>query len=52
MAEMTKKTGGYNIFTNPLDLAMMATRGVCRLPFIDWIMEESKPKDFVVPTFK
>ena len=26
MAEMTKKMGGYNRFTNPLDLAVMATQ--------------------------
>ena len=30
----------------------MATRGVSRLPFTEWIVEESKLKDFVVPTFK
>ena len=43
---------GYSRFTNRLDLAMMATRGVSRSPFTEWIIEESKPKDFVVPTFK
>ena len=52
MAEMTKKIGGYNRFTSPLNLAMMATQGACRSPFIEWIVEEPKPKDFVVPTFK
>ena len=52
LAEMTKKMGGYSQFTNPLDLAMMATRGVNRSPFTEWIIEEPKPKDFVVPTFK
>ena len=52
MAEMTKKIGGYNRFTNPLDLAVMATRGVRRSPFTEWIVEELKPKDFVVPNFK
>ena len=51
LAEMTKKMGGYNKFTNPLDLAVIATRGVSRSPFTKWIVEESKPKDFVVPTF-
>ena len=44
--------GGYSRFTNPLDLAMMATRGVSRSPFTEWIIDEAKPKDFVVPTFK
>ena len=52
MVEMTKKLRGYNRFTNPLDLVVMATRGVSRSPFIEWIVEEPKPKDFVVPTFK
>ena len=33
MAEMTKKIGGYNRFTNPPDLAVIATRGVSRSPF-------------------
>ena len=42
MAEMTKKIGGYNRFTNPLDLAVMATRGVSRLQFTKWIVEELK----------
>ena len=49
---MTKKIEEYNKFTNPLDLAVMATRGVSRSPFTEWIVEEPKPKDFVVPTFK
>ena len=52
LAEMTKNMGGYNRFTNPLDLAMMATRGVNRSPFTEWRIEEPKPKYFVVPTFK
>ena len=52
MVEMTKKIGGYNRFTNPLDLAVMATRGVSQSPFIECIVEEPKPKDFVVLTFK
>ena len=30
----------------------MATRGVSRSPFMKWIVEEPKPKDFVVPSFK
>ena len=45
---MTKKMGGYS----SLDLAMMATHGVNRLPFVEWIIEELKPKDFIVPIFK
>ena len=52
MAKMTKKIGGYNRFTNPLDLVVMATRGVSRSQFIEWIVKELKPKDFVVLTFK
>ena len=51
MVEMANKMGGYR-FTNPLNLAVMATRGVNRSPFMEWIVEEPKPKDFVVPTFK
>ena len=35
LAEMTKKMGGYSRFTNPLDLAMMATRGVSKSPFTE-----------------
>ena len=50
--QMMKKIGGYNRFTNPLDIVVMANRGVSRLPFTEWIVEEPKPKDFVVPTFK
>ena len=49
---MTKKMGEYNRFTNPLDFTVMATRGVSRSPFTEWIVEEPKPKDFVVLTFK
>ena len=30
----------------------MATRGVNRSPFIEWIVDEPKLKDFVVPSFK
>ena len=53
LAEMTKKIGGgYGKFSNPQDLAMMATRGVNKLPFVEWIVDEPKPKDFVVPSFK
>ena len=51
MAEMAKKMGSYR-FSNPLDLATMATCGVSRSPFTEWIIEEAKPKDFVVATFK
>ena len=52
LAEMTKKIGGYMRFSNPQDLAMMATREVNKSPFTEWIMDEPKPKDFVVPSFK
>ena len=53
LAEMTKKIGGgYGRFSNPQDLAMMATRGVNKSPFTAWIVDEPKPKDFVVPSFK
>ena len=53
LAEMTKKIGGgYGRFSNPQDFAMMATRGVNRSPFTEWIMDEPKPKDFIVPFFK
>ena len=52
LAEMTKKMGGYGRFTNPQDLAMLATRGVNRSLFMEWIVEEPKPKYFVVPSFK
>ena len=31
---------------------MMATRGVNKSPFAEWIVDEPKPKDFVVPSFK
>lgn len=48
---MAKKMGNYK-FQNPYNLAMMAARGMSRLPFTNWIMEEPKPKDLVVPTFK
>ena len=51
LAKMTKKMGGYGRFTNPQDLAMMATRGVNRSSFTEWTVEEPKPKDFVVPSF-
>ena len=50
--EMTKKMGGYNRLINPLDLVVMATRGVSRSLFIEWIVEEPKKKEFVVCTFK
>ena len=53
LAEMTKKIrGGYDRFSNPQDLAMMAIRGVNKSPFVAWIVDEPKPKDFVVPSFK
>ena len=52
LAKMTKKMGGYSRFTNPLDLAMIAIWGVNRSSFTKWIIDEPKPKDFVVPTFK
>ena len=43
---------GYSRFTNSLDLTMMATQGVNRSLFTEWIIEEPKPKDFLVLTFK
>ena len=49
---MTKKIGGYERSNNPQDLAMMPTRGVNKSPFMEWIVGEPKPKDFVVPSFK
>ena len=52
LAEMTKKIGGYVRFNNPQDLAVMATRGVNRSPFTEWIIDEPKLNDFVVPSFK
>ena len=52
LAKMTKKIGGYGRFNNPQDLAIMATRGLNRSPFTEWIVDEPKPKDFVVPSFK
>ena len=52
LAEMTKKIGGCSRFNNPQDLAMMATRGISRSPFTEWIIDEPKPKDFVVHSFK
>ena len=52
LEKMTKKMGGYSRFTNPQDLAMMATRGVNKSPFTEWIIEEPKLKDFVVLNFK
>ena len=52
LAEMTKKMGGYEKFSNPQDLAMMATRRVSKSPFAEWLVEEPKPKDFVVPSLK
>ena len=45
LAEITKKIGGYGRFNNPQDLAMMATRGVNKSPFTEWIVDEPKPKD-------
>ena len=44
--------GGYGRIGSPQDLAMMATRGVNKSPFAEWIVDEPKPKDFVVPSFK
>ena len=53
LAKTTKKIGeGYGRFSNPQDLAMMATRGVNRSSFTKWIVDKPKPKDFVVPSFK
>ena len=52
LAEMTKKVEGYDRFNNPQDLAMMATRKVNRLPFTQWIVDEPKPKVFVIPSFQ
>ena len=49
---MTKKIGGYGRFNNPQDLVVMATRGVNRSLFTEWIVHEPKPKGFVVPSFK
>ena len=52
LAKMTKKIRGYSRFNNPQNLVVMATRGVNRFPFTKWIVDEPKPKDFVVPFFK
>ena len=52
LAKMTKKIRGYGRFSNPQDLAMMATQGVNTSPFTEWIVDEPKPKYFVVPSFK
>ena len=52
LTEMTKKMRGYGRFTNPQDLVVIATRGVNRSPFMEWIIDEPKLKDFVVPSFK
>ena len=52
LVEMTKKMGGYGRFTNPQNLAMMATRGINKSLFTKWIVEEPKPKDFMVHSFK
>ena len=52
LTEMTKKMGGYGRFTNPQDLAVMATRGVNRSPFKEWIVDQPKLKDLLVPSFK
>ena len=30
----------------------MATWGISRSPFTEWIIDEPKPKDFLVPSFK
>ena len=49
---MMKKIGGHGRFSNPQDLAMMDTREVNKSPFTEWILDEPKPKDFVVPSFK
>ena len=52
LAKMTKKIGGYRRFSDPQDLAMMSTREVNKSPFTEWIVDEPKPKDFIVPSFK
>ena len=52
LTKMTKKIGEYRRFNNPQDLAIMATRGVNKSPFAEWIVDEPKPNDFVVPSFK
>ena len=52
LAEMTKKIGGCGRFNNPQDLVVMATRELNKSPFTKWIVDEPKPKDFVVPSFK
>ena len=52
LAEMTKKIKGYGRFNNPQDLVVMATWGVNRSPFTEWIVDKPKPKDFVVPSLK
>ena len=53
LAEMTKKIGGgYDRFSNPQDLAMIATTGVNKSLFAKWIVDEPKSKNFVVPSFK
>ena len=49
---MTKKIGGYKRFSSPQYLAVTTTRGVKKLPFTEWIVNELKPKDFAVPSFK
>ena len=49
---MTNKIGGNERLSNPQDLVMMATKGVNKSPFTEWIMEEPKSKDFVVSSFK
>ena len=48
LAEVTKKIEGYRRFSNPQDLTMMATQGINKSPFTEWIVDEPKPKDFVV----
>ena len=52
LAEMMKKIGRYGRFSSPQDLVVLATPGVNRSPFTEWIVNEPKPKDFIVPSFK
>lgn len=51
MTEMAKKIGNYK-FQSHYDLATVATYGMSRSPFTNWIIEEPKPKDFMVLIFK
>ena len=52
LVEMMKKIRGYERFSSPQDLVVMATRGVNRSPFTEWIVNEPNPKDFTVQSFK